>query len=435
MSENQQLSERELEILKLVANGASNKDIAGDLVISVNTVKVHLRNIYSKLDVSSRTEATIYAVQNGIVQHQVSQPEVDVENEISEKDPGIKWAKKPWVWAIFGILLIIVGFLIVIIVPRWNQNRFAGVATPEIEQILDEARWQEFTQMPSPRKNFASILYDNQIYIIGGEIADGITNTAKRYNPDDDLWEDLPSKDIPVTDISAVVIGGLIYVPGGRLESGVVNEKMEVFDPIRERWFYRSPLPEPLSAYSLAAFEGKLYVFGGWNGVSFVDFVFRYDPSIDQWEEMTSMPTAKGYAGAAVSGEKIFVVGGYDGEIVLAVNEEYAPGKDDGINTPWINRTPLPEKRYRMGVVSVAGIVHLIGGTDGNEERSTAYKYFLQRDAWQIFQSPFEESWTDLGIVVVGEKIYILGGVASSQMLDRTYSYQAVFSVMVPILP
>src|SRR5512147_3170269 len=62
-----QISEREREILRLVATGATNQQIAYKLNISINTVKVHLRNIFGKIGVTSRTEATLYAIRVGLV--------------------------------------------------------------------------------------------------------------------------------------------------------------------------------------------------------------------------------------------------------------------------------------------------------------------------------------------------------------------------------
>lgn len=59
------LTEREREVLALLAQGMTNKDIAQSLFLSVRTIEAHLRNIYGKLDVASRTEAVLWAVHHG----------------------------------------------------------------------------------------------------------------------------------------------------------------------------------------------------------------------------------------------------------------------------------------------------------------------------------------------------------------------------------
>jgi DNA-binding NarL/FixJ family response regulator len=61
------LSEREVALLRLVAEGHSNKQIARDLSISEDTVKAHLKSIFSKLDVADRTHAVTVAVRRGII--------------------------------------------------------------------------------------------------------------------------------------------------------------------------------------------------------------------------------------------------------------------------------------------------------------------------------------------------------------------------------
>jgi two-component system nitrate/nitrite response regulator NarL len=61
------LTEREVEVLRLVAQGASNPQIAEQLNITINTVKVHLRNILDKLQVNNRTQAAAYAVRTGLI--------------------------------------------------------------------------------------------------------------------------------------------------------------------------------------------------------------------------------------------------------------------------------------------------------------------------------------------------------------------------------
>ena len=63
----QSLTERELFVLRLVASGASNHEIADKLIISINTVKSHIKNILDKLQLENRTQAATYALKHGLV--------------------------------------------------------------------------------------------------------------------------------------------------------------------------------------------------------------------------------------------------------------------------------------------------------------------------------------------------------------------------------
>jgi DNA-binding NarL/FixJ family response regulator len=66
------LSIRELEVLRLVAGGASNSEIADQLSIAEATVKAHLRNIMDKMQVKNRAQAVARAISNGVINHQPS---------------------------------------------------------------------------------------------------------------------------------------------------------------------------------------------------------------------------------------------------------------------------------------------------------------------------------------------------------------------------
>jgi DNA-binding NarL/FixJ family response regulator len=62
-----ELSEREIQVLKLIANGKDNAQIAADLHISPKTVKNHISNILMKLQIENRIQAAVYAVRSGLV--------------------------------------------------------------------------------------------------------------------------------------------------------------------------------------------------------------------------------------------------------------------------------------------------------------------------------------------------------------------------------
>ncbi len=454
------LSERELEILQLLAEGKSNKDIAQDLFISTNTVKVHLRNIFSKLEVSSRTEAVLYILRateppapNEIMADSPAAEEEDASPLPGEPldldfNPKVSIeldspATKPVSRKIFPRVLTIsilalLGIIILISTGVGLARYFQPTPTPSPETVDTAAsptnRWQFKKELPLPRSGLAAVVYEEQIYIIGGENTEVLPDLL-RYDPLVDSWEALPPKPNPVTDIQAAVAGGKIFVPGGRLANGQPTDVLEIYNPREGIWTQGASLPTPLSAYALVAFEGDLFLFGGWDGEEYTHLTLKYDLGQDQWRVLTPLPDARGFAGAAVVGGKIHLVGGFDGINFLPNNDIYSPEFEGTAQSPWEEGAPLPEGRSAMGIANMVDNIYIIGGESLNEEFFSQLKYSPSNNIWEVTTNPLAEPWANMGVVPFGTSLYAMGGKLNNQPSKRNLVYQVIYSISIPLSP
>ena len=223
MPESNELSERELEILGLLSTGASNKEIAQKLFISANTVKVHLRNIYAKINVASRTEAAMYAVSNGLVPG-MTLTENDgllaraAQSASEEQATGfLRLPGGYWGWMVF-LALIVIGS---VSAAMFFSRRPLEQASANLPTPTNVPRWKSLSAMPTARYGFGMAVYENQIYAIAGDLEQGVSDVVERYDPNTNLWTKLRAKPTAVGDVSAAILGGKIYVQS---EKGVGSE-------------------------------------------------------------------------------------------------------------------------------------------------------------------------------------------------------------------
>jgi DNA-binding CsgD family transcriptional regulator len=435
------LSEREIQILRLVAAGKTNQRIARDLFISPNTVKVHLRNVYSKLGVESRTEAALFAVRQGWVQMEG----ITLDNHVDETGP-VEEVRLTRLSAGRRIAFIVtaLALLLLVILPLLGRayptgTTFMADHLSEVRVLgprQDADRWEARAQMPTPRARFAQTTYGRLIFVIAGATASGPTSELEVYDPTADSWQRKAGKPSAVSNIGAVVLDGSIYVPGGYDSTGAVTTTVEAYSPLTDSWTTSAPLPHPLCAYAIAAYQGHLYLFGGWDGKVLVDTVYRYDPSSLEWDLLSPLSSPRAFAAAAVVDDTIYVVGGYDGQQESAACESYTPSREGTDETPWQVCAPLNQARGGLALTSVGTVVYAIGG-GWEDELAFNERYDVQTNAWYTFESPIIAQWRTLGTSVVdmpqGTMIYAIGG-WSGDYLSTNQQYQAIFRVHIPTL-
>jgi DNA-binding CsgD family transcriptional regulator len=466
MSNDVQISEREREILSLVATGSTNQQIAQQLNISPNTVKVHLRNIFAKIGVVSRTEATVYAIRSGLIAvelqstAQLTQESLTLDGPLLEPPPHVatvvesdpvatlalpvngdvttELSEAPSAsprrrWPLVGIgiviaLVLLIGVTVLIRGERMGTTASptAAITSPDGAASVAQTRWFTRATLPNPRNNFAIAGFDleREIYVIGGRIGSVASAALDRYDPIGDRWVTLSDKPTAVSHIAATTIQGKIYVPGGENTSGQVLTKLEIYDPIERRWESGPPIPAPRSQYALVAWDGKLYLIGGWDGQQARSEVFIYDPETAVWSEGPALPSVRRNAGASIAGGRLYVFGGQGPDEGLRESIRLDPGSMN--ERRWISIAPLPQAIVRPATITTLRTISVF-----DPSSDQFWQYNQTDDAWQSIPLP-GEAMVASAAVLLDTSIYFVAEATAPQP-GAVAEYEAIYSILIPI--
>jgi len=443
------LSEREMEVSRLLATGASNAEIARELVISPHTVKVHVRNVFEKLQVSSRTEATLVLLQRGWVAVpgvEAAEPE-PVQVAIPEPEPldDLRLVPAPWQrWALFVELALAVFLLAAPAVLTRPKTSFtllsdAGLSTGGRLAPEALARWEARMPLAQARSRHGAALLNGEVFVVGGENAQGQTIAATdAYDLLFNSWRSLAPLPEPLANLAVAALNGRIYAAGGSANrAGVegeiaVSDRVYALDPAEGPWVQAGTLPNPLAGAAMVAAGDALYVLGGWDGERMRDEVWRTEPQsgdsgVLRWELATRLNTPIAFFGATVAGNRLYVIGGYDGQRALA--EAAAFDLETG---QWQRLPPMSVPRSGLTAVYDGMAVFALGG-GWTRAIDTHERYDAYANQWSNFPSPLSGEWRHLAAATQDGRVWLIGG-WSGGYLDVHQEYQSAFRALLPMI-
>ena len=194
-------------------------------------------------------------------------------------------------------------------------------------------------------------------------------------------------------------------------------------------WKKGAPFPEADEELYGVTTNGKLYVFGGWDGGKARGVAYEYDPATDKWTKKTSMPRPAHHAALAAANGKIYVMGGFvpPKDTAIPVGGAWEPIDNaweyDPAADSWKSLPPLPGKRGSAIAAEVGGKIYVIGGattTEGSKDPffsffgpsrvlGTNEVYDPATNKWES-RRPMSVPRNHAFGGVVNGKIYVIGG-------------------------
>ncbi|MEM8862899.1 MAG: kelch repeat-containing protein [Chloroflexota bacterium] len=456
---NEPLSEREQEVLELLAQGAANKEIAASLFISPNTVKVHLRNINTKLGSKSRTEASRIALERGLViipgmepaepngqssegsdaneshEESINKGEDAQFSPALEPKPTAEPASAPVSnitnWYLAGGLILLLALIGLVVWFIFNPNSSEPAAVEPFEPVSIGDAWFESRPLPESLSGISAVSVGNDIYLTGGQQNDGeLNDDLYVYNTIDRVWTTRSSKPNSFINSASVSLEQVVYIAGGEDAQGNATDIAEVYIPSDDVWRSVANLPQPVSDGLALSDQANLYHIGGHSNGA-ISNVYAFDPLSNSWAELPSLPEGRtGAAGGIVEGT-LYVIGGAN-----AAGEATADCfMLDLSKSDWEACTPMGNGRIGASGTVILGQIYIIGGETG---APFGERYNPESGIWDKIDQPMvagldNPSWTNAGAAGVESKMFLFGGEFSGTMTDDAYFYSPLaYQLFIP---
>jgi DNA-binding CsgD family transcriptional regulator len=448
-----------MEVARLLSTGASNAEIARDLVISPHTVKVHLRNIFEKLHVSSRTEASMLLIQRGWVV--VPGVEVAPADALPQEPPPppepLPLRSTPLHVARWQIAYLLAAMLVsfsLVLLPnlvslaQGPQDLLTDAGHPRSAppNVRLEPRWELRTPLQTPLSRLGMAALDNRLYVVGGENSAGETvDTLAVYDLQTNDWTGAAALPLPLANVAVTAAAGRLFVAGGSSQASAGEESALVaslytYNPQADRWAELAALPYPLAGAALVSDGAALYLIGGWDGRAMHDEIWRYPLAGETlaqpeaggnpqaaWQLLGNLSSPRAFLGAAMVGGEIYIAGGYDGQRELDLAEVFTPATGERRQLP-----SLGSPRGGLALVYDGLGLYALGG-GWTRTLSTHERYDTTTNAWSNFPSPIQGEWRNLGAAAVEGHLYLAGGFSGSP-LDTHLDYQSSFRALLPVI-
>lgn len=324
------------------------------------------------------------------VQNLFTRNELCVESEEQVFEACMRWVKHAEGRAA-DLPVLLSQIRLPLLSPLYLTDR---VATEELirtshqcRDLLDEAR--VFHLIPERRHLLQSFRtkpraceVQGYIYVVGGLNRHGDSlSTVEYYDPHANEWQLAPAMSMLRSRLGVAVLRGKLYAFGGY--NGIDRlASVEVYDAVREEWSTVAPMQCKRSALGATSLGNLIYVCGGYDGVTSLNSVERYHPQTNTWNWLAPMNKSRS-AGAVIACQGyVYALGGHDGLSIFDSVERYDPNTDT-----WVEATPMQNKRCRLGVAILGGKLYACGGYDGSFFLQTVEMFDPNTNKWSYVAS------------------------------------------------
>ncbi|XP_023812293.1 kelch-like protein 5 [Oryzias latipes] len=259
----------------------------------------------------------------------------------------------------------------------------ASKGATNIEQYcLRRDTWRQVATMSGRRLQFGVAVLDGRLYVVGGRDGLKTLNTVECYSPQSKTWSVMPPMSTHRHGLGVAVLEGPMYAVGGH-DGWSYLSTVERWDPQARQWSFVASMATPRSTVGVAVLNGKLYAVGGRDGSSCLRSVECFDPHINRWNSCAPMAKRRGGVGVATWHGFLYAIGGHDAPASSLASrlsdcvERYDPQTD-----MWTAVAPMSLSRDAVGVCLLGDRLYAVGGYDGQVYLNTVEAYDPQTNEW-----------------------------------------------------